>query len=65
MLDSLYVKGVNISNKLNVKEYIFIAFGLFCMPEHGKRFCCLIKSQAVALPVSAHWFIMQPAFPFR
>lgn len=38
MLDSLYIKGVNISNKLNAKEYIFIAFGLFLYAGAWKAF---------------------------
>jgi uncharacterized membrane-anchored protein YitT (DUF2179 family) len=38
MLDSLYIKGANISTKLNVKEYVFIAFGLLMYAGAWKGF---------------------------
>jgi uncharacterized membrane-anchored protein YitT (DUF2179 family) len=38
MLDSLYIKGANISTKLNIKEYIFIALGLLMYAGAWKGF---------------------------
>lgn len=38
MLDSFYIKGTNLSNKLNVKEYFFIAFGLLLYAGAWKAF---------------------------
>lgn len=38
MLDGLYIKGANIGTKLNLKEYIFIAFGLFLYAGAWKAF---------------------------
>lgn len=38
MLDSLYIKGANMSTKLNVKEYVFIAFGLLMYAGAWKAF---------------------------
>lgn len=38
MLDSLYIKGANMSTKLNVKEYVFIAFGLLMYAGAWKGF---------------------------
>jgi len=38
MLDSLYIKSTSISKKVNVKEYIFIAFGLLMYAGAWKGF---------------------------
>jgi uncharacterized membrane-anchored protein YitT (DUF2179 family) len=38
MLDSFYIKGVNLSNKINVKDYVFIAFGLLLYAGSWKAF---------------------------
>ena len=38
MIDSLYIKGSNLSKKINVKEYIFIAFGLLLYAGAWKAF---------------------------
>ncbi len=38
MIDSLYIKGSNLSKKINIKEYIFIAFGLLLYAGAWKAF---------------------------
>ena len=59
----LKAKSKHIWNE--IREYLFIAFGLFLYAGAWKAFYCLIKLQAVELPVLGLSCIMPPGFQFR